>query len=114
MEITTKQFLESEIESLDKRYRANLINSLSGFKSANLLGTKDATGQENLAIISSAVHIGADPATMGVIFRPNTVPRHTYENILETKEFTVNHIAKEFYLAVLIDRSTSRIAFVAS
>ncbi len=87
----------SEINNLDKRYKTNLINSLSGFKSANLIGTKDNKGNENLTIISSAVHIGADPATMGFIFRPNIVPRHTYENILETKSFTVNHVSSSFF-----------------
>ena len=33
-----------------------LINSLSGAKSANLVGTQDEEGNQNLAIFSSAVH----------------------------------------------------------
>lgn len=91
------QLTASDIQSLDKRYRANLINGLSGFKSANLIGTKDHDGQENLSIVSSVVHVGSDPSVLGCIFRPNIVPRHTYENIMATEYFTINHIHKDFY-----------------
>ncbi|MFT5245256.1 MAG: hypothetical protein ACI8QQ_003205, partial [Psychroserpens sp.] len=33
-----------DIDSLDFLYRINLINSCSGYKSANLLGTKSSEG----------------------------------------------------------------------
>ena len=85
-------YSEHDLKKLQKKYRANLINSLSGFKSANLIGTKDNYNKENLCVVSSVMHIGSNPALMGVIFRPNTVPRHTYENILETCFFTINAI----------------------
>ena len=89
--------LKPEIVALPKRYRTNLINSLSGFKSGNLIGTISPNGQENLAIFTSVVHLGANPALMGFIMRPVSVPRHTYENIIETGSFTINHIATNFY-----------------
>jgi flavin reductase (DIM6/NTAB) family NADH-FMN oxidoreductase RutF len=82
---------------LDSRKRANLINSLTGFKSIGLIGTKNKAGTNNLAIFNSFVHLGANPALLGFISRPDAHLRHTVSNILETKYFTVNHINEEIY-----------------
>ena len=49
---------EATIAALPTRQRAALINSLTGFKSPNLVGTADSQGNTNLAIMSSAVHLG--------------------------------------------------------
>ena len=87
-----KTITSTEIKKYESRYRARLINSLSGAKSANLIGTKSLSNQENLCVVSSCFHLGADPALMGVIFRPAVVERHTFENIMETKYFSINHI----------------------
>lgn len=91
------QWHEGKIEKMEREYRRNLINSISGYKSANLIGSCDAEGQNNLAIFSSVVHIGANPAYMGIVIRPKTVPRHTYNNIKETQYFTINAIQKHFF-----------------
>ncbi|OOE67964.1 flavin reductase family protein [Salinivibrio sp. IB282] len=88
-----------DILAMEKRYRAAFVNSLSGFKSANLLGTSDSNRQTNLCIVSSAFHLGANPALMGVIIRPDTVPRDTLENIRETGIYTLNHVQKEMVVA---------------
>lgn len=93
------QFDTAKLNQLSSRYRAHLINSLSGFKSANLIGTVDKQGQLNLSIVSSVVHLGANPPLIGMIMRPNSVPRHTFENITNTQVFTVNHVSGEFYQA---------------
>ena len=86
-------FKRQDFEALDHVYRINLINSCSGFKSANLLGTKSNAGAPNVAVFSSVTHLGSNPPLLGVIFRPvSNVPRNTYENIRETGQFTVNHI----------------------
>lgn len=85
------------IESMESRSRAHLINSLSGFKSANLLGTKAKDGSTNLSIISSAFHLGADPALMGFIIRPDVSPRHSLENMRETRLFTLNHVNEAIF-----------------
>lgn len=90
-------FSRSEIEKMDKVPRLKLINSLSGFKSANLMGTINAEGVENLAIFSSVVHLGSHPPLLGCILRPHTVPRHTYENIKETGWYTINHVNSAIY-----------------
>lgn len=87
----------SEILEMEKVTRLQLINSISGFKSANLLGTVSKDGQENLAIFNSVVHIGSNPPLVGCILRPLTVPRHTYENIRDTGWFTINHVHKDWY-----------------
>ena len=90
-------FSKNTIENLDSRYRAHFINSLSGFKSANLIGTQDNQGHTNLAIVSSVFHLGAHPPLVGMIIRPHSVPRHTLENILETGFYTINHVNKTIY-----------------
>jgi flavin reductase (DIM6/NTAB) family NADH-FMN oxidoreductase RutF len=86
-----------DIAGFEKQVRTNLINGLSGYKSAHLIGTQDKLGASNLAIFSSVVHIGANPPLMGFIQRPASVERHTYENIKETGVFTINHVPLEWY-----------------
>jgi len=86
-----------QIEQLETRYRANLINSLGGFKSVVLIGTNSAEGNTNLAIFNSLFHLGANPALCGFIVRPDVSPRHTMQNILDTKYFTVNHVNEGIY-----------------
>jgi len=83
----------------DKRSWASFVNSLSGFKSVNLLGSKSKSGQENLSVISSLVHLGSNPPFMGLVIRPHSEdsPRHSLENILETHCFTLNHVSKDFF-----------------
>ncbi|REL25144.1 flavin oxidoreductase [Thalassotalea euphylliae] len=94
-----KTFERDELDNLEHRYRTRLINSLSGFKSANLIGSQDVDGQLNLAIVSSVVHLGANPPLIGLVMRPNSVPRHTFANITETGLFTINQVSAEFWQA---------------
>lgn len=82
----------SDIENMDQRYRAQFVNSLSGFKSANLVGTVSATGEQNVCVVNSVFHLGASPAMLGMIIRPHSVRRDTLENIIETGFYTLNHI----------------------
>jgi flavin reductase (DIM6/NTAB) family NADH-FMN oxidoreductase RutF len=83
---------KNEIMALDKHDRTRLINSLPGVRAANLIGTISGSGKTNVAVFNSVMHIGADPALMGLIMRPVSVPRDTYHNIKETGYFTVNHV----------------------
>ncbi|WP_107039454.1 flavin reductase family protein [Brumimicrobium mesophilum] len=92
-----KIFSLEEINKLDKRYRTNLINCLSGLKGLNLIGTRNKAGQTNLAIFNSVIHLGAHPPLMGFIQRPNSVDRHTLENIQETSFFTINSVTEEIH-----------------
>ena len=86
----------SEIESWERFYRANFINSLTGFKSVNLIGTVNNVGQTNLAIFSSIVHIGSNPPLVGYINRPIKAAPHTLANIQATGVYTINHIHPSF------------------
>jgi len=81
-----------ELNGYDRFYRANLINTLSGFKSASLIGTKSEAGISNLAIFSNIVHLGADPALIGFVNRPREAAPHTLKNIEATGFYTINHI----------------------
>ena len=86
-----------DILNMETRKRAAFMNSLSGFKSASLIGTIDNNNKTNLAIFSSVIHLGSNPALVGFINRPDSVDRHTFENILATNCFTINHINKSIY-----------------
>ena len=85
-------YSRTDIDQMDKIFRLNLINSCTGFKSANLLGTKSLNDVSNVAVFSSITHLGSNPPLIGFILRPTTVPRDTYRNIKDTSVFTVNHI----------------------
>ena len=85
----------TELLEMEQRYRANFINSLTGFKSLALVGTVDHKGQKNLAIFNSIVHLGAHPPLIGMVIRPDSVDRHTLQNILETGYYTINHVQEE-------------------
>ena len=92
-------FTADDIEQMEQRYRAHFINSLSGFKSANLIGTCSTDKQTNVAIVSSVVHLGAQPPLMAYINRPASVPRHTLNNILATGHYTINHVNENIITA---------------
>ena len=87
-----KKISAQQVKDLPKIHRLNLVNSCTGYKSANLIATKSKSGVENVAIFSSVTHLGSDPALVGFILRPATVPRDTYKNLKETGYFTINHI----------------------
>ncbi|WP_027001219.1 flavin reductase family protein [Hugenholtzia roseola] len=87
----------SQIVDLESRFRTNFINSLTGFKSLALVGTVDAAQQTNLAVFSQIFHLGANPALIGMIVRPDVSPRHTLENIEQVGYYTLNHVTADFY-----------------
>jgi flavin reductase (DIM6/NTAB) family NADH-FMN oxidoreductase RutF len=80
------------IHKLDHLFKINLINSVAGYKSANLIASKSLSKKTNVAIFSSVIHLGSSPPLVGFILRPATVPRNTYENIIETGYYTISHV----------------------
>ncbi len=86
-----------EIMLLEQKFRASLINSLTGFKSLALIGSINKLGQNNLAIFNSIFHVGAHPPLIGFINRPDSVERHTLSNILDNRFYTINHINENNY-----------------
>ncbi|WP_395061466.1 flavin reductase family protein [Flavobacterium sp.] len=89
-----KNFTKDEINQMDKIRRLNLINSCTGYKSANLIVTKSNLGISNVAVFSSVTHIGSNPPMVSFITRPLSVKRDTYTNIKENGYFTINHITE--------------------
>lgn len=87
----------AEFDQMPKEYRVQLINSVVGYKSVNLVGTQSVSGQHNLSIVSSVCHLGSNPPLLSMIIRPASVPRHTLQNIIDTGFYTLNHIAQSFY-----------------
>ncbi len=82
----------ADIATMDRTPRAMLINSLPGYKPAMLVGTCGDAGQTNLTIISSHFHLGSNPPLLALIVRPSSgrSERHTLDNILETRYWTLN------------------------
>ena len=87
-----KHFSKEDINKMSSIYRLNMINSCTGYKSANLIGTQSENGSTNLAVFNSVTHLGSNPPLIGFILRPTTVPRHTYQNMKNNGFFTINHI----------------------
>jgi flavin reductase (DIM6/NTAB) family NADH-FMN oxidoreductase RutF len=93
-----KTFIDkAELQQMEQRKRAMLINSIGGYKFISLIGTVDENKNTNLAIFSSLFHLGANPALIGFIVRPDSVDRHTLSNILDTNVYTINHINEDIY-----------------
>ena len=86
-----QHYSKNQIELMEKIFRLNLINSCTGYKSANLLGTISKENIENLAVFSSITHLGSNPSLLGFIVRPTIVPRDTYKNIMD------NYVSDYFF-----------------
>jgi flavin reductase (DIM6/NTAB) family NADH-FMN oxidoreductase RutF len=89
----------NQISELEKHYRTNLINSLIGYKPFNLLGTISESGATNLCVISSAFHMGSNPALFGMIIRPERDNNDSLRNIKSTGQYTLNNVLPEWYKA---------------
>lgn len=87
-----RYFNSKNFQEWDRFYRSNFFNSVGGYKSLNLIGTKSTKGVANLGVFFSVTHVGSNPPLVGVVFRPPTVPRHTLENIYDTGFFTINSV----------------------
>ncbi len=102
-----------DINAMDRVQKIKFINAVSGIKSANLIGSISESGQTNLAVFNSVMHIGSNPPLQGFILRPTgEVPRHTFENILKNKQYTINHVHTDFtekahYTSAKVDRDYS-------
>ena len=91
-----KHFSITDIDQMPSRFRAHFINSCTGFKSANLIGSISPDGVTNVAIFSSVTHLGSNPPLLGFVLRPTSVERNTYGNIKSNSLFTVNHVNQNF------------------
>ncbi len=90
-----KTYTIAEMGGWERFYRANFLNSISGFKPLNLIATVDAQGVSNLGLFSNIVHLGADPALVGFVNRPREAAPHTLGNIELGGFYTINHVHPE-------------------
>jgi flavin reductase (DIM6/NTAB) family NADH-FMN oxidoreductase RutF len=93
---SNRHFDGEDFSSMDQRFRTQLINSMPGIKSVNLVGTKSEDGFENLAIFNSVFHVGANPPFLGLVVRPDSVDRHTWENIQKTGFYSLSQVSTDF------------------
>ena len=86
----------SEILKLDRIKRLQLINSMPGVRSTNLIATQSKSGINNISLVNSFSHIGIHPPLMCFIVRPNkNIKRDTLNNLIDNSFFTINSVEKE-------------------
>jgi flavin reductase (DIM6/NTAB) family NADH-FMN oxidoreductase RutF len=85
-------FTKQDFTQWERFYRANLLNSLSGFKATHLVATVSKEGIPNLSLFHNVVHLGADPALIGMVNRPLSAAPHTLANIEATGQWTLNSV----------------------
>lgn len=90
-------FTGEEIAGMEKFFRINLINSVGGYKPANLLGTISSNGSPNLCIVSSVFHLGANPPLIGMVMRPQRPTNDSLNNIKAVGEYTLNNVSAAWY-----------------
>ena len=93
-----KHYTKLEIEKFEKVWNINLINSITGFKPANLIATRSSNSIDNVAIFSSVVHLGSNPPLIGFTLRPQDERiTDTYKNISDNSFYTINSVGKNSF-----------------
>jgi flavin reductase (DIM6/NTAB) family NADH-FMN oxidoreductase RutF len=90
----SETYTSADWDLWDKQFRRYFMNAISGPKPLFLMGTKHASGVSNLGLFSNLLHVGAHPPTLAVLFRPLTVARHSYHNLMEQKQATLNLVSE--------------------
>jgi flavin reductase (DIM6/NTAB) family NADH-FMN oxidoreductase RutF len=86
----------ADAQQWERYYRANMISGLSGYKAAMLVATVNEDASANLALFQNIVHVGTNPALIGMINRPEAATPHTLNNIRRTRFFTLNTVQQAF------------------
>jgi flavin reductase (DIM6/NTAB) family NADH-FMN oxidoreductase RutF len=94
-----KLYSSADIACMDRLFRTTFINSISGFKSLQMVGTKGVNGSSNLAVFNSIFHVGAHPPYIGMVVRPDGNDHETFQNILATKVYTLNNVLENSFMA---------------
>lgn len=88
-----KRFLWSEKGNLvrgDECSIPNMLNTILGPRPVVLVGTRAKSGTDNLAIFNTLQPVGARPPLFTLLVRPLDRQRDSYENMRETREWSVN------------------------
>ncbi|MCD8741014.1 flavin reductase family protein [Mucilaginibacter roseus] len=86
-----------QIADMDKPYRTALMNSISGYKPLNLLGTISSEGKPNLCIVSSVFHMGSNPPLLGMVIRPQRPHNDSLSNIKAVGQYTLSNVQADSY-----------------
>ena len=89
-------FSTSDFDQWERFYRANFISTLSGYKPAMLVGTYNQQGIANLSLFQNIVHLGANPALVGMLCRPREASPHTLGNLETSGWFSLNSVQASF------------------
>lgn len=92
--MSSEIYSSADWEVWDKQFRRYFMNALSGPKPLFLMGTKHSSGAGNLGLFSNIMHVGANPPTVAILFRPLSVPRHSYQHLMEQKQATLNLVSE--------------------
>ena len=90
-----REWSRSDLLGLNRRYRRDLINRISGSRTVWLLTTRSLDGTANIGLFSQVVHVGANPPMMGILFRPKTDRHQSLENIEETQFFGLHAVTAD-------------------
>ncbi|MDA9555033.1 flavin reductase [Pelobium sp.] len=88
---------KDDILNFEQRYRTTFMNSISGFKSLQMVATINKNNVSNIALFNSIFHVGANPPYIGMVFRPDGPEHETFENIMESGVYTLNNVVSDFY-----------------
>jgi len=87
-----KQITQHDILAMEPRFRTTFINSISGFKSLQMVATINQNGVSNIGLFNSIFHVGANPGYIGMVFRPDGPEHETLSNILKSGFYTLNNV----------------------
>ncbi|HEK20493.1 MULTISPECIES: flavin reductase family protein [unclassified Mucilaginibacter] len=93
-----KVISSEQIAEMEKSYRTAMMNSISGYKPLNLLGTISEDGKPNLCVVSSVFHMGSNPPLLGMVIRPARPHNDSLKNIGSVKQYTLNNVQENFYV----------------
>ncbi|PAW94704.1 flavin reductase [Mucilaginibacter sp. MD40] len=93
-----KVISSEQIAEMEKSYRTAMMNSISGYKPINLLGTISDDGKPNLCVVSSVFHMGSNPPLLGMVIRPARPHNDSLKNIRSVKQYTLNNVQENFYV----------------
>lgn len=83
------------LNQYESRYRYIFINLLAGIRQLVFIGIKLKDQFSNLAVLNSPIHIGVNPQSWGLKYRPDVAKRSTLNNILETNYYTFNNVSTD-------------------
>ena len=83
-----ESFSADALDGLQRRERTGLMNAISGIRTA-FLAISGTQGNWNAGVFTNVTHVGANPACMSILFRPDNGNRHSYTNYITNKRITL-------------------------